>query len=56
MADKMVVTALPMMKTEAQVGRVLVSLGQEIQLDQPVLTIETGKGAFELKSTVEGRL
>ena len=56
MAQKMTVTALPMMKTEANVGKVLVKLGDEIKKDQPVVTVETGKGAVELRSTVSGRV
>ena len=54
MAQNMIVIALPMFMTEAQVGKVLVKAGEAVKKDQPVLTLETSKGAMELKSTVEG--
>ena len=54
MAEKMVVTALPMFMNEARVGKVLVGVGDQIEKDQAVLTLETSKGSMELRSTVSG--
>ena len=54
MAEKMVVTALPMFMTEARIGRLMAAVGDRIEKDQALLTVETAKGAAEIKSTVSG--
>ena len=56
MADKMVVTTLPMFQTEATVGKVLIEEGTQVHQGDKVVTVESAKGAIELTSTVSGRI
>ena len=56
MSTKILVTAIPNFQKSAAVGKVSVKVGDEIHIDDVILTLEGKKGGMDVKSTAEGKV